>query len=141
MSEEAAVKLGQEVLDKTYEPSSMAQCEPSLTLDRNPHAVQFTQFILFAKPRQSIRSPEPPEYLILQQAKPRGSNGRHPMIEALIKPLSRRLSGEVLKSDDRSQPAPETERLPDPDNPRTDVGRLRAFAAEHRIPGYAAGWT
>lgn len=139
MDDEAAVKLGREILDGTYVPGSMAQCERGLTLDRNPHSVRLTQFILFAKPGQKVRSPDPPAYLILQQAPARVANQPHAMMERVIKPLSERLGDEILK--DENQPHSIPDRLPDPADAHTDVGRLRTFAVDRRIPGYTPDWT
>lgn len=121
MSNEAAVKLGQEILNGAYAPSSLVQCGAAMTPDRNPHSVHLTQFILFAKPGQKVRSPDPPAYLILQQSQPRRPNKPHAM-DGVITSLSERLSAEILQDDDlppepgrpttgEIEPRPRTRRL------------------------------
>src|SRR5688500_16282050 len=139
MSNEAAVKLAEMIRDGLYAPSTMTKCEPALTRDENPHSVRLTQFVLFAKPAQNVRSPQPPAYLILQQAQPRVPNKPHPLIDRVIKPLSQHLSDDILRAGNLPQAV--SDRLPDPDDARTDVDRLRAIAVERRLRGYTAGWS
>lgn len=139
MSTQAAEKLAQGIADGTYVPSTIINCESRLEPDLNPHAVRFKQFVLLGSPRFDIRSPEPPEYLILRQFADDQPARRSAMLDRVVRPLSERLAADILA--DGRRPGAATEAPPNPDDERVDVDRLRTFALARGIAGYEPGWS
>ena len=136
----ASEDLALEIINGTYTPAPLASCEQTLPVDRNPQAVRFRQFLLFADPGMQVRSPNPAEYLILQQYEKGGRGDKpSPKISAIIAALSKRLASRILGNSRTTDLAPAT--LPDPEAEDTDVERLRAFAIERRLPGYSPNWS
>jgi hypothetical protein len=58
MSESTAESLAKEISDGSSTPSLFADCKPDLPIDRDPHVVRYTQFILFVTPKLDVRSPQ-----------------------------------------------------------------------------------
>jgi len=144
MSSSIAESLAKDVLEGTYSPSEFVDCQPDLPVDRNPHAVRYTQFILFRNPTLDPRSPKEPEYMILQQYRLFSrdpDSDTKPIQDKLVKPIARELSRDLVRV-----PLPgvggalEPKHLPNPDA-RIDVDRLRTIALERQIPGYHSNVT
>lgn len=156
---QAAESLANEILEGTYTPTVLDTCTSQLVVDRNPQVVRMVQILLFRDPRLDVRSTREPRYLVFQQAQPtRKPEGRHRIIDAMVKPLAAHLTanvadaspdlagdplsdGHVADDEDRApvrEPAHDRERLelPPANDGRIDIDRIRAAAREHRIPGY-----
>lgn len=133
MSDSSAESLAREVAEGNYIPSALDDCKAHLPVDANPHVMRFTQLILFANPDQDLSSPKEPEYMIFQQYQ--FSRRPIPILDQLVKPMAKHLSEELVAG---RLPLPDDEEksLPLPEDSRISVNRIRAFAVEHRIPGY-----
>ncbi len=121
--------------DNTVVPSSLADCAAKLPVNAHPHVMRFRQFMLLANPEQNISSRKEPEYLILQQHQAPGRSG--PMLDQLVKPMARHFGSEVVAG---RLPLPDDEdsAIAVPETAGVGVARIRALAAELRIPGYRA---
>jgi len=135
---DTAESLARDVADGRYTPSAIDDCQAEFPVDRNPHVVRYRSFLLFAEPTPSVTSVAEPGYLILAQYKLRNRDPHpeKPILEQLIKPLSRSLAQDLIAAPDERGPAPAHDRLPDPDDARVDIDRLRLAGLERRIPGY-----
>lgn len=135
-----AESLARDVIEGRYTPGLIDNCENNLPIDRNPKVIRYRSFSLFAETSTNITSANEPGYLILVQSIMRnpGSETERQIREQLIKPLSQSLSQEMISLPDDST-LPPFNRLPDPDDMRTDIDRLRVIGLERRIPGYHSG--
>jgi hypothetical protein len=135
---DTAESLAADVIEGRYSPSTLDSCEPDLPVDRNPQVIRYRSFFLFADPNPLPTGVNEPGYLILAQYRLRnpGPNPEKPITEQLIRPLSRSLAQELIAvTDEDGAPVP-PDRLPNPDDARTDVDRLRLIALERRVPNY-----
>lgn len=137
---DTAESLAQDVTDGRYIPSAIDDCNAALPVDRNPHVIRYRSFSLFAESGPIPTSPKEPGYLILAQYKLRNRDPQpeKAVQDQLIKPLSQSLAQEFIAAPPEQGPLPPHERLPDPDDKRTDIDRLRVIGLERRMSGYRA---
>jgi hypothetical protein len=84
----------------------------------------------------SFCSPSRSRYRRHPKLRNRDPNPEKPVLDQLIKPLSHSLAQEFVATPPDRGPLPPHDRLPDPEDKRTDIDRLRLIGVERRIPGY-----
>ena len=132
---DTAESLAQAVAAGTYAPGLFENCEPDLPPDGNPQVVRYRSFFLFGDTGAAPASSKEPGYLILApyRLRNRDPDPDKALGEQLIKPLSNALAHELVGAPPERGTLPQ---LPDPDDRRTDIDRLRLISMERGIAGY-----